>query len=529
MKNGTIIGVAASRDSDKVHLPNILQVSRGATYLVMQSIVTNVVTAASFVIVARLITPAEMGIWTILMLASGFCQTFATLAIPGAATKYVAEHMARGEKGVAAAAFYQAMKLTLPLGLIFGFVMFFGSHTLAVQLLGEARYAFLFQVLAFDTVISSGILPVLLGVLLGLHKFREMAVVGVVMGSILRQLLIIGLLLLLRNFVGLVIAWVLSDIAMGSAYFLYAIRFLGRPRFDFPLRKLIGFSWPITIGQAASFAQTWYDRALLIVFVPLATLGIYNAAIVAFGVLTSISGAMASALFPAYSALQAHDRNKILTDAVQRASRYVSFVAIPLAIGLLATSTPALSLFVGQAYVQGSEPLMILSGIFAVTVFGTVALSPVLLALEETRLASAITIISLILSLGAAFILLPIAGIIGASVSRGVTMILGTALTFLVVRKKMTLRLDLQAMGKSLVASTIMLAVVYAAQFLMYSKFLLPAYMFVGGVTYLAMLRLLKAVRREDIDLVRKYFGHRLAFVTELMSKILLPKEKTGA
>jgi O-antigen/teichoic acid export membrane protein len=528
MKIASMSRVEASRDPDKVHLPNILQVSRGATYLVMQSIVTNVVTAASFVIVARLITPAEMGIWTVLTLASGFCQTFATLAIPWAATKYVAEHMARGEKGVAAAAFYQAMKLTFPFGLAFGLVMFFGAHALAVQLLGEPRHALLFQVLAFDTLISSGLLPVLGSVLLGLQKFRELAVVGVVMGSILRQLLIIGLLLLLRNFVGLVIAWTLSDVAAGSAYFLYAIRFLGPLRFDFPLRKLIGFSWPITLDQAASFAQTWYDRALLIAFVPLATLGIYNAVIVAFSVLTSISGAMASTLFPAYSAVQTHDRNQTLTDSVQRASRYVSFVAIPLAIGLLATSTPALSLLVGQAYVQGSEPLMILSGIFAVTVFGTVALSPVLLAIEETRWASAINIISVILSLGAALILLPIAGIIGASISRGVTMILVTAFTFLVVRKKMTLRLDLQAMVKSLIASAIMLAVVYTTQFLVYSKFLLPAYVLVGGVTYLAMLRLLRAARREDVDLVRRYFGHRLAFVPELMSKILLPKEKTA-
>ena len=86
----------------------------------------------------------------------------------------------------------------------------------------------------------------------------------------------------------------------------------------------------------------------------------------------------------------------------------------PLVFGLLATAKPALTLFVGQAYAGGAEPLMILCCASAITTVG-VTLFPMLLALSETRWASAITAVSVALGVASAFLLLPVWGIIGAS------------------------------------------------------------------------------------------------------------------
>ena len=92
----------------------------------------------------------------------------------------------------------------------------------------------------------------------------------------------------------------------------------------------------------------------------------------------------------AYSAMQTSDIRENLGHAITLSSRYISIVTVPIALGLLVTAKPALTLFVGQAYVEGAEPLMILTGTFAFTLVGT-ALSPMLLALGETRIASMIT------------------------------------------------------------------------------------------------------------------------------------------
>jgi hypothetical protein len=57
-----------------------------------------------------------------------------------------------------------------------------------------------------------------------------------------------------------------------------------------------------------------------------------------------------------------------------------------------------------------------------------------------------------------------------------------------------------------------------------YSRILLAAYMVLGIIVYLAALRLLKAAQKHDIDLIHKYLGTRLGFVSKLLAAILIAK-----
>jgi O-antigen/teichoic acid export membrane protein len=213
---------------------------------------------------------------------------------------------------------------------------------------------------------------------------------------------------------------------------------------------------------------------------------------------------------------------------MKTATRYVSFVVVPLALGLFATARPALTLFVGQPYVSGSIPLMILTLVFALTIIGT-ALSPMLLALGETAASSLISIGSVGLSLTVAFALVPLFGMVGAAVARGLSLIATTGLTILFLRRKLSLHLDLEAFSKSIIAGGTMAVVVMALQIWFHSRFLLLGCVLVGGVTYLVMLRLLKAAQPRDVDLINKYFGTRLAFIGSLLKTILLPRQRTAA
>jgi len=61
------------------------------------------------------------------------------------------------------------------------------------------------------------VLPVFSGIMLGLQKLKETAVVSS-WSTVVRQMLIILFILLLRNFVGLVIAWVVGGVVSGLLY-----------------------------------------------------------------------------------------------------------------------------------------------------------------------------------------------------------------------------------------------------------------------------------------------------------------------
>ena len=285
--------------------------------------------------------------------------------------------------------------------------------------------------------------------------------------------------------------------------------------------KLISFSWPLSINNVVSFAYSWFDRAILIAFVPLAALGVYNAAVTAFSVLSSISGSVNSALLPAYSRIYWRSGLESCRRATWLASRYASLVMVPLSFGLLATARVALTTFVGQAYVGGTDSLAILSLFFALTAFGSV-LPTMLVALSETRMVMWITVASVLMALASAYVLLPFFGITGASMARGLVTVTSLGLTIIALRRKKAVSIDLTTLWKTLVAGGVMAGILVLVQMAFYSSILLPAYVVLGGIVYLAALRMLKAVREHDIELVHKYLGTRLGFVSKVLGVILV-------
>ncbi len=396
------------------NITSAVSVSRGASYLTIQIIITSVAQALAFAILARLITPAEVGILAILSLIIALSQTLNGGAFTLAATTFIGE-LASGSRETASAVFYQSLRVTVLFSIPITAVVFLAAPAIASRLLGSIAQADLFRFLAIDVLVYSGALPVAIGTLLGMKRFKEAATIGSA-GIILRQCLIVLLIILMRNLVGLVIGWILSDLAMFVAYAALILRVLGLPKKSFSVRKLISFSWPLSIENAIGFVYSWFDRAILIAFVPLAALGVYNASLTAFGVLTGITGSVNSALLPAYSDIHGRSGLESCRRATWLASRYASLVMVPLSFGLLATAKVALITFVGQAYGGGAASLAILSFFFALTAYGSV-LGIMLVALSQTRTALLITIASTLLAIASAYVLLPLMGITGASIA----------------------------------------------------------------------------------------------------------------
>jgi len=228
-------------------------------------------------------------------------------------------------------------------------------------------------------------------------------------------------------------------------------------------------------------------------------------------------------LFPQYSELQGRDGMRSLEKAVRTASRYVCYVVVPLALGLAATARPTISLFAGRAYEMGAIPLAILS-LFGAFTFVGVALSDIFSITERTKISALLTLIGVSISVFLGFLLLTSTGVFGAAVLRGFAMALGLVLMLVFLRRMRLLAVtfDLEALRKSWVASSVMAVAVLCLQFLVYSKYLLPVYVLVGGVVYLVMLRFLRAVRAHDLNLAKAFVGKKFEGFLDWISPILI-------
>jgi len=509
--------------SDRAGEPGImdhrLQLSRGASYLIMQNLAAGAIAGLAFAVLARIVSTREMGILAILQLVSATCVTFGTW-FPQSVTKFVAENFFRGSKDVAAGAFYQALTTNLLFCIPVAIGIYVGAPFLAYHLLGNTSYSMLIRVFAFDVFFFEGMLPILTAALIGLQMFRETALVGLLISGFARQSLVISLVVLLRNFVGLPIGWLASDAVTAIAYLALTLRALGSPRFGFPLSELFRFYLPLELASIVAYGRAWFDRALLAAIVSLATLGIYNAAVTAYGVAAGVSSVFYSILFSVFSSIPAADQGK-LRQAIRLSTRYACFVVTLVDFLLLATAKAALTLFVGDAYAGGSLPLAIFCAADAVTAYATV-FGSALLAMEETSVVAVISIVSTVLGLAGVYVLLPEFGIVGASIGRAGAIILTAILQFLLLNRVIELRLDFRMVAKTIVAGASVAAIVVLVQLVGYSKFLLPIYAMIGVMVYLVMFRFLKLVDSEDLRLLRRFLGKRLWRVTDILTFILI-------
>ena len=63
---------------------------------------------------------------------------------------------------------------------------------------------------------------------------------------------------------------------------------------------------------------------------------------------------------------------------------------------------------------------------------------------------------------------------------------------------------------------------------ILYSKYLLPAYIAVGGAAFFLALRLLHAINQEDVQLVSDFLGARFSFLVEWARRFLRVEAEKG-
>jgi len=325
-----------------------------------------------------------------------------------------------------------------------------------------------------------------------------------------------------KSLVGLVEAWVIADSVFAVYVFAYLWRRLGPPVFKFDTKYLLKLSLPLYFANVATFLYGTFDQLTLIPLVSLSALGVYGAAITGYSAYNGVIAAVNSVLLPVFSSVHGIDASEGLKSAAEKASRYVSIVAIPLAFTLVVTARPVLTLLVGRGYEAGALPLAILALASTATII-SLSLRPILIVLNETRLAALTSILPIPISVAVALVSIPTLGIVGASIARGLSLLLGLLLTWYFVRRKISVKLDYETIIKSLLASGLMAVSIEALQLLYYNPYSLPIYFLVGAVVFILATRALRVLSAADMDLLHRILGSRFGGrISNLLSRLLV-------
>jgi len=391
-------------------------------------------------------------------------------------------------------------------------------------LLKSGEYTFLFQLVTVNLLTFCMRLTIN-NLLLGVNRIREMALLNV-LSAVTRQAFVVGLLAYGLGLDGVVTGWILGGLAyiIPSTLIIVKNKYVrAHPMEDVApyLMMLVRFSWPLFLTGVVVFVYNWFDRALLLAYISLSDVAVYYIAIEAFSVLQFVSLALSNTLLPYYSEQYGRNKQQKIAAGVRGASRYISLLYTPLALGLAVTANPVITLFAGASYTNGGIILAVLSFLGAFTGVSA-AFGGLLLVYNMTPTVLLINIASVGASLVTLPILLPSLGATGMAIIKGTAMAISFILTIIALRTRMPIEFDKEAVWKGWTAALVMFAIVWLVEQMYFSPYLLPFYVLVGGVTYVGSLRILKAVKKSDVQLIRNLVGKHVGPMVDVLEKVLI-------
>jgi len=513
-------------------------VARSATFLFIQGFLNSVlgVLYVWFLLHTKeltgqiLFTDADMGLLTMLSFILSLSSTLGVLALRSASVRFISRYFAEGRKKKAESVISRVLQLSVLTSIIV-FVLLLG-------LAGLLSDTFVSSIVIFQLLPLSSVFMIFYsqaqGFLQGLQRMRELAIIGVIYTTFRYS---IGVFLVYMGYgvTGIVIGWVFSLGFSVTFSFYIAFRYLKLSPNPHRFRPLITFSFPIYVSTLLTFVVGWVDQIFVFPFLGIEALGVYNLAVRASIVPSLISIAIVTSLYPKLSELYSKFGAKGLRDAFKTSTRYAAILGFPVSLMVATLAYPIIILFATFSFQEAVGPLAVMCVASLPTILG-VAIFPTLYTLERTRVASLITVISILSEVCFAYASLVYfnVGLSGVAVSRFLAALVRFLLGVYVLRSSVKVKFDVEAVLKSAVASVLMVLSLFFLEygrsiiqpqdykFLVLRLRLLPFYAVVGIAAYLLSLIFLRTIKSRDLKLLHDYLPSRLKWIVKILSHIPL-------
>ncbi len=217
------------------------------------------------------------------------------------------------------------------------------------------------------------------------------------------------------------VAWVLSNVTMFAGIVIYTVFKLPArlPRVPIPARPikgLFGLSialWGVTTMQ---FVTAYADTLILGAFWPESSVGIYSAALTLGRLLLAGSGAVTFIFLPVAARLHRENDMDSLRRVFVTSTRWILVITMPLFYLFVLMPGPSLDAVYGSAYLAGSAALAIVTvGAFISAIVGPV--NSCLAGLGMTRQLFLTSVAAATTNIVLSFALIPTYGLLGGSIS----------------------------------------------------------------------------------------------------------------
>lgn len=472
-------------------------IAKNASYMTIASVGQKMIAFVYFAIIARMLGPAQQGIYTTAMTFTTIMVVFVDLGFTNVLVREVAKAKDKAQE-------YLSTLLAVKIGL--GIITYLAT-VMIVNILGYDDLLKLLIYVSAITMLFDSCHVTLYGVMRGFGTLRYEALM--IFGSQLITLLFGSLFLFLKlPLVSLVLAFTIP----GAINVIFAAVVLSkkfgihfRPSFHktafFHLGKI---AIPFAIAAVFARIYSYIDTILLERLMDATAAGWYAVPYKITFAFQFIPLALVAALYPKFSEYYAHNRQK-LAYIFERGSKYLLLLAFPIAVGIGVLAPDIIGVIFGDTYAASVLPLQILivSLIFS---FISFPIGAFLNACDKQSTQTGIVAIVMVVNIVMNIILIPTYGPVGAAIAALTGNILLTVLGYLIMPHiaKISHIFIAKTVGQVSIAAGIMGLIVYYSN--LHVHFTLS--IMLGIVSYAILIYIFRIVTtsqlREAFSLVKK-------------------------
>jgi O-antigen/teichoic acid export membrane protein len=473
------------------HLRGIGTVLRGFAVLAAATVLIRLIGFVAITLFARKAGPETFGTYSFALALAGFVVGVPTnFGIGMLGIRRIARDPADAGKMVGEALALQAIIAAVSVALLVAFVPLLSTDHELVMLTPLVALYYVAYSMTVDWALQ------------GLQRLRAVAVARLA-GQVLFG--IVTPLILVSGSAGAVryaAAFAAGAVLTAIVAFAMVRRAVGPVRVSWaiaPLWDLVKRAAPL--GFSAIMLQIYFsmDQVLLGLLTSKAEVGQYAAAAKLPTVLSGFIAIWVSAVYPHASKLFRDDRDALRRQLGSFTSLSV-VAALPLAAGSAIVGTAVMTALFGASYRPAGTPFAVLMVASAVVMVAINYTSLAMAVDQERTFALAVTVASVINVL-LNLLLIPFYGSIGAAIS---TVVAELAVFLICARRVVAIISRPPLAGRRIVGAIAATAVMSAALIAMPSSIPVGLRIAAGGVVFLAVAVACKAVRREDLALLRR-------------------------
>ena len=501
-------------------------IPRGTLRLTVANASQYIIMALFYMIVTKtnVLTQTDIGTLSILTFLASTFSLFTFIALPTALVKFTSEKLGKNQKEEAAATQKTIIKTVITLSLIGLAVAVISSQLISQYFWNTTEYVIIL-ILNFTYAFLSNLIGLCRSTLNALYLFGRMAIITITFITSSRIIAII-LALLNMGVTGVIIGYIIGGIITLTVAVTFLRGKLQKTTKTVSLKPLLRFSFPLFLGSITGIVLNWADIVIIASLTrDLSLTGIYGIAVNSAGTLKILYMSMITTIFPALSVHHGLKKPENISKIIKTTSRYIIYIIFPSCIGLAIIAPTALTFFYGPSYTKGAIPLAILS-ITTIIMALTSLLITTLTAIGKTGQQLKINIIAAISSILALIALVPLLETTGAALARLTTQTIAITLTVYILKKELKIRLDKEALWKSALATTATIPLLLTLELTLSTKLTtsqtLITELLTAAAIYLSALYILKALKKQDFELLRQAFPKSLTKYINIIERIIV-------